>query len=260
MLPMFPSEVDLPANLGFGELLPARSPQAPALLPIKYAGAPLQLQTPCVVVPFGMDTGDLGKGGEGRQDGGGGGERLSISLSMQGPDPAAVAKLAEVVDAVDDAVFRYVVDKCERLVKRKKWSDDTARELHTRSLRHSKDAATGEFKTQYPARLKAHLQFSVREETRGDPLFKFWAPDRTPIDYRTLMGAALRGARVYTIMQATSVWFIAANSFGVKWVLKDAVVFPAATVQAFPFRRAALPGPGADAAQEVAVSGDDDDE
>ena len=188
-----------PANVSFGKTDVMRN--GGKIVNLSYPGARrIQLQTPTVSLPFGVN--EPFKGGNG-----GDVQSYSVDLSFRGYDESsAMAAFLAKMREIDAIVLKKACENSPEWFG-KQTSAEVIQELYRPLVRDAKDP-------QYAPTMKVKIPV-----VGGVPSASFFDEDRGPVqmDYLT------KGTTAKFIIEVSSVWFVNKN-FGVTWRLVQALV------------------------------------
>lgn len=188
-----------PANVSFGKADVMRN--GGKIVNLSYPGSRrIQLQTPTVSLPFGVN--EPFKGGNG-----GDVQSYSVDLSFRGYDEnAAMGKFLEKMRAIDALVLKKAHESSVEWFG-KQTSAEVIQELYRPLVRDAKDP-------QYAPTMKVKIPV-----VGGVPSASFFDEDRNPVQ----MDYLSKGTTAKFIIEVSSVWFVNKN-FGVTWRLVQALV------------------------------------
>jgi hypothetical protein len=163
---------------------------------VSYNSAPLVMQTPPMVAPFGMSMWD----NDGKQA-----PKYSLDLSFKAMDVSPqLQTFYHVLEELDRRLVDDGFANQQTWFKGKKYgSRDIVEALYTHLIKHAKDRETGERTDKYPPTFKLGVPFR-------DGAFVCDAFD----DQRrtlNLNDIDTKGAKVTAIMQCTGLWFAGAS-------------------------------------------------
>lgn len=190
---------------------------------VSYNKAPLILQTPQMVAPFGMSKWD----NEGKSN-----PKYTIDLSFKAMDKNPNMKaFYSALEALDKRLVEDGFKNQQTWFKGKKYnSKEIVEALYTPLIRHAKDRATGEITDKYPPTFKLAVPFK-------DGKFTCEAFDdaRNQIDIATV---ETKGSKITAIIQCMGLWF-AGGKFGSTWRIIQMKVVPNATIRGYAFKEVA---------------------
>ncbi len=190
---------------------------------VSYNKAPLILQTPQMVAPFGMSKWD----NEGKSN-----PKYTIDLSFKGMDKNPnMQAFYNALEALDKKLVEDGYKNQQTWFKGKKYgSQEIVEALYTPLIRHAKDRATGEITDKYPPTFKLTVPFKD-----GGFTCEVFDDSRNQID---LANVETKGCKVTAIIQCTGLWF-AGGKFGSTWRIIQMKVVPNATIRGYAFKEVA---------------------
>jgi hypothetical protein len=200
---------------------------------VSYNGAPLVLQTPEMVAPYGMSKWD---------NDGKGPAKYTLDLSFKGMDTRDHLKtFNNALQDFDSLLVNGGLSNSDEWFKKKITSKDVVEALYTCVLRRSKD-------DKYPPTFKMTVPC---DPSTGD--FRCKVFDKNTKDPLDLTKVNLKGARVTAIVQCTGIW-IAGGKFGSTWKIVQLRVEQTAKITEYAFKEIA-----GDKVDDIDSSDDDDD-
>lgn len=210
---MLPSMFDI-SQVQFGN--PRVSDNGRKSIYVNYNKAPIILQTPAMIAPFGIQRweGDTGN-------------KYTLELSFRGMEEREglktfFDKINEFSDYLVDAGTKNQFE----WLKKKGCTKDTIKELFTPQIRYATDRNTGEINTKYPPTFKLSIPF-----VNGSFDCDVFDNKKNPID---LSNIDTKGAKITAIIQCNGIW-VAAGNFGCTWKVKVLKVVPVQKISGYAF-------------------------
>ena len=188
-----------PKNVSFGKSDTMRN--GGKIVNLGYPGARrIQLQTPIVSLPFGVNEPFKGSGAGEVQS-------YSVDLSFRGYDTSpGMAKFLEKMKAIDAIVLKKAHESSVEWFG-KQTSMEVIQELYRPLIREAKDP-------QFAPTMKVKIPV-----VGGVPSASFFDENKDPVQ----MDYIVKGTSAKFIIEVSSVWFVNKN-FGVTWRLVQALV------------------------------------
>lgn len=165
-------------------------------------GGRLLMQTPVMSAPFGVSKWPGENGGA---------DKYNMDLSFDGVDDnASMRTFLDVTNAIDTQMIKLGMDNSQLWFKKRFPTIHVLEELFTRTIRHSKDAKTGELTNRYPPRIKIALP--VKENRFSFDVYK---EGQQKVDFMEMLDRT-KGARVQAIVHLSSIWIVG-TKFGLTW-------------------------------------------
>lgn len=185
---------------------------------LSFNKAPIILQTPEMVAPFGMTKWDNDKGIT----------KYTLDLSFKGMDAREnLQTFFNKMNELDDKLIDDGVANSFEWLKKKNVSREVVRELYTKLVKFPIDKATGEISTKYPPTFKLTIPFK-------DGSFQCDVYDAQK-KLVNLSQIETKGARVTAIIQCLGIW-VAAGKFGCTWKVLQMRVSPPASIKGYAFK------------------------
>lgn len=191
---------------------------------LKYNGAFLEVQTPPMKAPFGVDTRQVEVG-----------DKLTLAGSFQGRESRPhLNALFEMMNVLDNKIVSSAMENQSGWWHPKKFfSEEVARAIYSPIVRYSKDKDTGEVSMQYAPtmrmslkRFEGKLAFDVVDSNMVDISSKFM---------EIVDQGRTRGAMFQAVIRATGIW-ISGSGYGVSWkVIKLRMNIAPQTASAYKF-------------------------
>lgn len=168
------------------------------IIGVSYKGQPLRIQTPEMVIPYGVSVFEDPNGTS----------KYSVDFSFRGmEDNEVLAQFHEQMREFEAALINAAIENSMSWFK-KKMSPEVITEFFTPILKRSKNKETGEPDGKYPDTLKVKL-----DTKDGEFRCKAFAPDHSPID-EPLDSLLVKGTRAKTLILPSFLWF-AGGKFGI---------------------------------------------
>ena len=190
---------------------------------VSYNNAPMILQTPQMVAPFGMSQWE----NEGKSN-----TKYTIDLSFKAMDKnPSMQAFYNALEEIDAKLVKDGFKHQQTWFKGKKYnSEEIVEALYTPLIRHAKDRQTGEITDKYPPTFKLTVPYK-------DGKFTCEAFDdaRNSVDIATV---ETKGSKVTAIIQCMGLWF-AGGKFGSTWRIVQMKVVPNAAIRGYAFKEVA---------------------
>lgn len=168
------------------------------IIGVTYKGQPLRLQTPEMVIPYGVSVFEDPNGSA----------KYSLDYSFRGEDDnERLSKFHDQMREFQAVLIQAGIDNSMAWFK-KKMSPEVVSEFFTPILKQSKDKETGEPDGKYPDTIKVKLDVQ-----NGEFRCKVFSPDHTRLD-EPLDSLLTKGTRATSIILPSFLWF-AGGKFGI---------------------------------------------
>jgi hypothetical protein len=190
---------------------------------VSYKNAPLILQTPQMVAPFGMSQWE----NEGKSN-----TKYTIDLSFKAMDKnPSMQAFYRSLETIDAKLVKDGFKNQHTWFKGKKYnSEEIVEALYTPLIRHAKDRQTGEITDKYPPTFKLTVPYKDGKFT-----CEAFDDSRNPVDIATV---ETKGSKVTAIIQCMGLWF-AGGKFGSTWRIVQMKVVPNAMIRGYAFKEVA---------------------
>lgn len=190
---------------------------------VSYNKAPLILQTPQMVAPFGMSQWD----NEGKNN-----TKYTIDLSFKAMDKnPSMQAFYNSLESIDAKLVKDGFKNQQTWFKGKKYnSEEIVEALYTPLIRHAKDRQTGEITDKYPPTFKLTVPYKDGKFT-----CEAFDDSRNPVD---IANVETKGSKVTAIIQCMGLWF-AGGKFGSTWRIVQMKVVPNAAIRGYAFKEVA---------------------
>lgn len=211
---LMPKNVDI-SKIQYGA--PKKLDNGGKIVPVSYDKSPLIIQTPSMLVPYGINDwqGDNGV------------QKFSVNLSFAGAnDIASVGTLLDLMKSVDE---KCVADACQNSLSwlgKKSMSSEVSQELYTPIVKLSKDKETGDVTDKYPATMKVSLPFRD-----GAFTCEAYNGERAQLDIKTSL---VKRSKVTAIIQCTGLW-VAGGRYGTSWKMLQMKIDSPAGISGYAF-------------------------
>jgi len=215
---ILPAQLDV-KNIKYGN--PRTLDNGGKMIYLSFNNAPIVLQTPEMIAPFGLSKWDNDKGESTST-------KYSLNLSFKGMDTRPVLKtFYDKMSELDEKLIDDGQINSFDWLKKKGVSRDVVKELYTKLVSYPVDKSTGEISTKYPPTFKLSIPWK-------DGAFQCEVYDskRKLVD---LLSLETKGARVTAIIQCLGLWAIA-GKFGCTWKVIQLKVVPPASIKGFAFK------------------------
>jgi hypothetical protein len=185
---------------------------------VSYNKAPLILQTPEMIAPFGLQ-----KWTTDNRD------KYTLDLSFRNMDNRpALQAFFNVLEGLDKKLVEDGFKNQQTWFKGRKYNSvEVLEALYTPLIRYAKDKNTGEVTDKYPP------SFKMTVPSKEDKfLCEVYDDKRTLVDLNSLN---TKGARVAAIIQFMGLWF-AGGKFGSSWRVVQMKVTPNQNIRGFSFK------------------------
>lgn len=192
------SEVFDPKHIGFR---PAKVlDHGGKIIGVTYKGGPLRLQTPEMLLPYGVSV---------FEDKGTGNVKYSVDFSFRGMEEnERLKKFHEQIEGLQAAIIQAAIDNTQAWF-RKSLSAEVITEFFTSILKKSVDKETGEPNGKYPDTIKAKLDL----DREGNFRCKAYGPDHSEFT-EPLDSLLVKGTLAKAMLLPSFIWF-AGGKFGI---------------------------------------------
>lgn len=185
---------------------------------LSFNKAPIVLQTPEMIAPFGKQKWENDKGVT----------KYTLDLSFKGMESRDLLKtFFDKMNDLDEKLVDSALENSFDWLKKKGVSREVVKNLYTPLVRHPIDKATGEISTKYPPTFKLSLPFKDGAFTT-----EVYDASRKLVDLNSI---ETKGARVTAIIQCLGVW-VAAGKFGCTWKVLQMKVVPPQAIKGYAFK------------------------
>jgi hypothetical protein len=212
---MLPADFDV-SKVHFGT--PRTNDNGGKSIYLSFNKAPIVLQTPEMVAPFGKQKWENDKGVP----------KHTLDLSFKDKDKRDLLKtFFDKMTELDEKLVDSALENSFDWLKKKGVSRDVVKNLYTPLVRHPIDKATGEISTKYAPTFKLSLPFKDGAFTT-----EVYDGARKLVDLNAI---ETKGARVTAIIQCLGVW-VAAGKFGCTWKVLQMKVVPPQAIKGYAFK------------------------
>ena len=179
---------------------------------LNYEGEPLVVQTPELVLPFGLNAWPR----ENESDGGGQPQKYTLEMAIQGP---STKRFLDMLTDLDQKLLEEGMKNSLAWWKKQHKSVDVTDAVYKRIVKNNPN-------NDHPPLFKANIP--VRD---GKIMCDVFDGDKNPID---ITCTRTKGARAMAIVQCTGVW-LAGGNFGCTWKVLQLRIVPPAVLEGFAF-------------------------
>ena len=188
---------------------------------VGYCGKPLLLQTPMMLLPFGVNVFQK----EGEED------QYSLNLSFGGyEDNEKIRAFKQFGEYFDNKIL---TDACSthslKWFTKKMMNREVVEALYTPMVKYSKNKETGEINTQYPPTI--NIKVRCKE---GRFLCDVYDSNRNKIADPNLLELIPKGSMAQALIRCNGMWFVG-GKFGCTWSLVQIKVIPPPRLEGYGF-------------------------
>lgn len=193
---------------------------------LNYAKEKFIVQTPEMVIPFGINNSNsFIKGGaeeSGKPD------KWSFDLSFKGLENRPLLQhFKTMLETIDEKIVETACSNAQAWLKKKDATKAIIQEFYTPTLKYGKDKDTGE-RLDFPPTVKVNLPFDNNKKEFTMDVFD------NKKNKVNLSDIEVKGAKAAVIMQCMGVWIVSGR-FGCTWRALQVRISPSATLKEFAF-------------------------